>query len=92
MELTSKKRIELRARAHELNPVAQIGKLGVTPESITHIDKALSDHELIKVKFIGFKNTRSELSSDIANATSSTLIDIIGNVAIFYRKNPEISS
>ncbi len=92
MELTTKRRIELRARAHELDPVAQIGKMGVTPESLTHIDKALSDHELIKVKFIGFKTTRRELSSEIANATNSTLIDIIGNIAIFYRENPEMAS
>ncbi len=91
MELTSKRRAELKAKAHELDPVAHIGKYGVTPESLAHIDKALTDHQLIKVKFLGFKETRNELSEEIAGATSSALVDVIGNVAIFYRENPETS-
>jgi RNA-binding protein len=92
MELTSKRRAELKAQAHNLDPVAQIGKFGVTPEALTYIDKALADHQLIKVKFIGFKETRKELSEEIAGATSSILIDIIGNVAILYREKQEVSS
>ena len=91
MELTSKRRAELKAQAHSLDPVAQIGKLGVTPEAITNIEKALVDHRLIKVKFIGFKETRRELSEEIAGATDSILIDIIGNVAILYREKQEAS-
>jgi RNA-binding protein len=89
--LTSKRRAELKTEAHDLEPVAHIGKYGVTPESLAHIDKALSDHALIKVKFLGFKERRAELSSEIAGATSSTLIDVIGNVAILYREKPETS-
>jgi RNA-binding protein len=91
MELTSKRRAELKAKAHELDPVSHIGKYGVTPESLAHIDKALADHELIKIKFLGFKEKRKELSEEIAGATSSTLIDVIGNVAILYREKPELS-
>ncbi len=91
MELTSKKRAELKALAHKLDPVVHIGKFGVTPESLAYIDKALTDHQLIKVKFLGFKETRKELSEEIAGATSSTLVDVIGNVAIFYRENAETS-
>ena len=91
MELTSKRRAELKAKAHELDPVAHIGKYGVTPESLAHIDQALTDHELIKVKFLGFKETRKELSVEIAGATNSALVDVIGNVAILYREKPEVS-
>jgi RNA-binding protein len=92
MELTSKRRAELKAQAHILDPVAQIGKFGVTPEVLAHIDKALANHQLIKVKFIGFRETRKKLSEEIAGATSSILIDIIGNVAILYREKREASS
>ena len=91
MELTSRRRAELKAKAHELDPVAHIGKYGVTPESLAHIDKALTDHELIKVKFIGFKEARRELSEEIAGATSSALVDVIGNIAILYREKSETS-
>jgi len=92
MELTSKRRTELKAQAHNLDPVAQIGKFGVTPEALKHIDKALADHKLVKVKFIGFRETRRKFSEEIAGATSSILIDIIGNVAILYREKQEVSS
>ena len=92
MELTSKRRAELKAQAHNLDPVAQIGKFGVTPEALKHIDKALADHKLVKVKFIGFRETRRKFSEEIAGATSSILIDIIGNVAILYREKQEVSS
>ena len=91
MELTSKRRAELKTKAHELDPVAHIGKYGVTPESLAHIDKALADHELIKVKFLGFKEQRIILSEEIAGATSSKVIDVIGNVAILYREKPQVS-
>ncbi len=91
MELTSKRRAELKAKAHELDPVAHIGKYGVTPESLAHIDKALADHELIKVKFLGFKERRAELSGEIAGATGATVVDVIGNVAILYREKSELS-
>lgn len=91
MELTSKRRAELKTNAHELDPVAHIGKYGVTPESLAHIDKALADHELIKVKFLGFKEQRIILSEEIAGATSSKVIDVIGNVAILYREKPQVS-
>jgi RNA-binding protein YhbY len=56
------------------------------------IEKALADHKLVKVKFIGFRETRRELSEEIAGATSSILIDIIGNVAILYREKRKASS
>jgi RNA-binding protein len=91
MELTSKQRAELKAKAHDLDPVAHIGKYGVTPESLAHIDKALADHQLIKVKFLGFKERRAELSAEIAGATSAIVVDVIGNIAILYREKPETS-
>ena len=92
MEITSKRRVELKAQAHSLKPVAQIGKFGVTPEALANIDRALIDHQLIKVKFLGFKETRRELSNEIAGATSSILIEVIGNVAILYREKQEASN
>jgi RNA-binding protein len=92
MELTSKRRAVLKAQAHSIDPVAQIGKSGVTSTALKHVEKALTDHQLIKVKFIGFKEIRRELSEEIAGATSSILIDVIGNVAILYREKQEVSS
>ena len=86
--LTGAQRKYLRGRAHGLNPVVQVGKQGITPELIKAVNEALDSHELIKVKFVEFKEERRELSSEIAAGTQSELAGLIGNVAIFYRPHP----
>ncbi|UCH56607.1 MAG: YhbY family RNA-binding protein, partial [Candidatus Bathyarchaeota archaeon] len=71
--------------AHSLKPLLQIGKNGVTPGLIAAVDKTLADHELIKVKFLDYKNAKKELSTLLAEKTGSHLVDLIGNTAILYR-------
>jgi RNA-binding protein len=79
----------LRGLAHRLNPVVQIGKHGVSDEAVAEIDQALTDHELIKIRFNEFKEDKKNLSAGIADRSGSELVGMIGNVAIFYRENPE---
>jgi RNA-binding protein len=79
----------LRSQAHHLKPLVIIGAKGVTDQLIGSVDFALKDHELIKVKFGEFKEDKKEISGQIAQATKSEVVGIIGNIAIFYRQNPE---
>lgn len=79
----------LRGLAHGLKPVIQVGKNGVTPELIKAVDEALQAHELIKVKFVDFKEDKKALSQEIGNQTSSEAVGLIGNIAIFYREHPD---
>ena len=53
MELSERQRKYLRGLGHALNPVLLIGQHGVTPAVIAEAQRALHDHELIKVKFRG---------------------------------------
>jgi len=78
----------LRAQAHHLKPLVIIGAKGVTDQLIGSVDLVLKDHELIKVKFGEFKESKKEISEEIAKATKSELVGLIGNIAIFYRQNP----
>jgi RNA-binding protein len=78
----------LRAQAHNLKPLVIIGAKGPTSPLMKSIDLALKDHELIKVKFGEFKESKKEISEEIAQATKSELVGLIGNIAIFYRQNP----
>lgn len=87
--LTGSQRTYLRGLAHKLRPVIQVGKLGVTPVLIKAVDEALDIHELIKVKYVDFKEEKKELSREIATNTSSEAVGLIGNVAIFYRQQPD---
>ncbi|MCQ2248450.1 MAG: YhbY family RNA-binding protein [Treponema sp.] len=88
-ELTSKTRKQLEKLAHELNPVVIIGQNGVTDSLVRMVSDSLEAHELIKVKFNEYKDDKFEYSEDIAMRTNSTLVRIIGNIAIFYKENDD---
>ena len=86
IELTSRQRKVLEKEAQPLSPLVLIGGAGLTEEQIKQIQTVIKTHELIKVKFNEFKDEKKDLSSEIAAQTDSTLVRIIGNVAIFYRE------
>ena len=86
IELTSKQRKVLEKYAHDLQPVVIVGGAGVTEGVIQKIDDSIAVHELLKVKFNEFKDEKKDLANEIAEKTNSTLVRIIGNVAIFYRE------
>ena len=91
MELKGYQRGYLTRKAHPLQPVVQIGKFGLTDDVVAAVDKALDDHELIKVKFVSFKEERNDLAQDVGTKIDATLVRVVGNVAIYYRHqtNPE---
>ena len=88
--LSSSKRSFLRSQSHHLDPVALIGKNGVTDGTINAIDKALDSRELIKIKFREFKDEKQILSEKIADLTNSAVVGIIGHTLIIFRQNPDL--
>jgi RNA-binding protein len=88
-ELTNTQRQYLRRLAHDLKPVVQIGKQGLTEQALASIDRTIEARELIKVKFLDFQDQKQELSETIAEQLNSTLIGVVGNVATFYREQPD---
>jgi RNA-binding protein len=88
-KLKGSQRTYLRGLAHSLKPVIQIGKNGLTPELIQAIREALQAHELIKIKFIEFKEERKSLSKTIEAETGAELVGLIGHVAIYYLQHPD---
>ncbi|MDD3249686.1 MAG: ribosome assembly RNA-binding protein YhbY [Smithellaceae bacterium] len=87
--LKGSQRKYLRAQAHHLKPLVMVGAKGVTDGLIGSVTLALADHELIKVKFVECKDAKKEISAQIAQATQSELVGLIGNIAILYRPNPD---
>lgn len=86
--LTSKQRRMLKGLAHPLKPIVLLGNNGLTDAVIEETERALTDHELIKVKLRGSED-REEDAAEIARRTGAELIGIIGLVAIFFRANPD---
>jgi putative RNA-binding protein, YhbY family len=88
-QLKGSQRKYLRSQAHHLKPLVLIGRNGINKQVIGSVDLALKDHELIKVKFGEFKDAKKEMSAEIAEASKSEVVGIIGNIAIFFRQHPE---
>lgn len=88
--LTGKQRRHLRALAHELRPLVQIGKGGIDDGLVAAIDQALLDHELIKVK-VGESAglDRHEAATAIAGKTHSEVAQVLGNTVLLYRAHPD---
>ena len=80
----------LRGVAHHLDPVIAVSERGITDGIVEETERALSDHELIKVKvFSADRSSRGEVASALAEATSSIVLQQIGKVAVLYRHNPK---
>ena len=84
-----KQQQKLKAQAHSLKPVVLMGEKGLTENVMLEIDLALASHELIKVKAGRLpKEEKQQIAVEIIKATKSGLVQIIGNILVLYRKNP----
>lgn len=91
--MTGKERAAWRAKANSLEPLFQVGKGGMSEAIIKQTDDALKARELIKVKVLleSSPATPREVADELAQATNSDVIQVIGGVIVLYRENPEIA-
>jgi RNA-binding protein len=87
--LTGKQRRHLRALAHELHPIVQVGKGGVDEGLVAALDRALADHELVKVRVGESELSKSDVADQLAAQTRSEVAQIIGNIVLVYRAHPD---
>ncbi len=88
MSLDNKKKRELKAKAHHLKVVIQIGQHGVSESVIAETNHALNTHELIKVHIQhDDRQARQEAALLLADKTQAELVQKIGKVFVFFRKN-----
>jgi RNA-binding protein len=89
--LTGHQKNFLRGLAHSLKPVVSIGRSGLSEPVIQNADAALKKHELVKVKFIAFKEKKQkkDIIAALGQRTAAELVGRIGHTAIFFRANPE---
>ena len=77
-----------RGVAHHLDPVVSVSDRGLSDGIIAETERALTDHELIKVKVDALqKADRLAITEMLAEQTQATVIQNIGKVAVLYRKN-----
>jgi len=80
---------ELRAKAHKLDPLVIIGAKGLTDEVMAEIDRALTAHELVKVRASLDREDRDAAYKRICEHTGARPVQQVGKVFVLYRKNPE---
>jgi RNA-binding protein len=80
----------LRSLAHERKPYIWIGQHGLTEAVIEELQKALDQHELLKIKLrVGDRDERDKVCDDICDKCDAILIQKIGNTATVFRANKE---
>jgi RNA-binding protein len=87
---SSKEIRQLRALAHGLSPVVTVAGKGLSDNVLSELNRALEDHELIKVKVaVGDREQRDSVIAQLCEISGAILIQRIGNIAIILRRNPQ---
>lgn len=90
--VTTRARAHLRALAHHLEPVVQVGGEGLSEALREAVVVALEQHELIKVRLgQAFEGKRRDAARELATAVAADLVQVIGRVIVLYRprKKPD---
>lgn len=91
MTLTNQQIRQFRSRAHHLKPVVSIGEKGITKNLLAELERALEDHELIKVSIAGAAKTeRVILTEELCQASHATLVQMIGRISVLYRPSKKL--
>jgi RNA-binding protein len=88
--LSRDERLALKAHAHHLNPVVLLGTAGLSDAVVKEIDRALTAHELIKIRIPGDdRDEREAMFADLAGRLGAARIQAIGKLLVLYRPKPE---
>ncbi|HHY20316.1 MAG TPA: ribosome assembly RNA-binding protein YhbY [Bacilli bacterium] len=88
--LTGKQKRFLRAKAHHLSPIFQVGKGGVNENMVKQIEEALEARELIKVSILqNCDDDRYEVAEALSEQANAELVQVIGHVIVLYKESKE---
>jgi putative YhbY family RNA-binding protein len=93
VSLTARERAHLKARAHSLEPLVHVGTSGVTDALIAEIERALTAHELIKIRAGGAdREARAAMFEEICKRTDAAVVQSVGKVVVLWRPRVEEES
>lgn len=88
MPISIDRKKQFRTIGHKLNPIVTVAGNGLSPNVVAELNRALDDHELIKVKLaIPEREDRKELVAELVQLPNVELIQEIGKVVLLYRPN-----
>ena len=90
MELTSKQRAQLRGLAMNEDTIIQIGKGGITENTVAQVKDALKARELIKGRVLeNSLLTAREAADELSEACDAVTVQTIGSKFVLYKRNPK---
>jgi len=94
MALSKEQAKQLKQIGHQLKPVVTFGNNGLTDSVLMELNRALNDHELIKIKLS--HEGRAAIIEQLSDDVDLTVVQTIGNIALVYRAaekpNPKLSN
>jgi len=97
MSLSTQQKKHYRTIGHNLHPIVTVAGKGLTETVQLEVDRALEDHELIKVKFaVGDRNLKKEMIRELCSIVEAEIVQEIGHIALIYRRalkpNPNLTN
>jgi RNA-binding protein len=92
MTLNNTRKKYLRTLGHKLDPVVTVAGKGLTEAVLAEIDRALNDHELIKVKLaVGDRDVKKVVIEEICAKMHADQVQVIGHILLLHRaaKKPD---
>ena len=88
--LTPRERAHLKGRAHALEPIVQVGQGGLSEGVAAELERALTAHELIKVRINGTdRQARQATAEAICTRTGAAAVHQVGKIVVLWRPAPD---
>ena len=86
--LNSRQRAQLRGMANDMETIFQVGKAGITENTIKQVVDALEARELIKLRILeSCPTTVRETADEIAQKAGADVVQVIGTRFILYKES-----
>lgn len=88
--MTSKQRAKLRSMANNLETILQVGKGGISENTIRQVEDALKARELIKIRVLeNSLYTSREAAEQLAESCGCEVVQVLGTRITLYKPNPQ---
>ena len=91
MPLSNADKKRYRQIGHNLNPIITIAEKGLSDNIRQELERALKEHELIKIKLVCDREEKAQLNETICADFKAECVQSIGHVLLLYRaaKKPD---
>lgn len=93
--MTPEDKKRFRTLGHALKPVVTVAGKGLSEGVYAELERALDDHELIKVKLaVEDRDQRKALIDELCTTTRAAQVQTIGKVVLIYRaaRKPKLTT